>query len=186
MKKTNLVISLLGLALLISGYQQVNAQVKAGARIGLNYEDINVLNIKENNGFHVGTYVKLNLLGIVALEPGLQYSHTSFYPNPALSSPKVNLNYLQIPIIVRLGVLPFVNIFAGPQTSLLVSKKSKGEGWDLEGIPGQEVGVITGVGVKLPLGFNVQASYDFGLSAISHNGQEIKNSVFKLSLGKDL
>lgn len=185
MKKIGLIVSLLGLALLISGYHQANAQVKAGARIGLNYEDINLLNIKENKGFHVGTYVKFNLLGIVALEPGLQYSHTSFYPNPALSSPKVNLNYLQIPIIVRLSVLPFVNIFAGPQTSLLVSKKSKGEGWELDGVPGQEMGAITGIGMKLPLGFNVQASYDFGLSSISHNGHEIKNRVFKLSLGKD-
>lgn len=185
MKKRNSIVTMLGLILMISAYHQTNAQVKAGARFGLNYEDVNLLNIRENNGFHVGTYINLNLLGIAALEPGLQYSHTSFYPNPDISSPKINLNYLQIPVIVRLSILPFVNVFAGPQTSLLVSKKLKGEEGNLKGVPGQEVGAVAGIGIKLPVGFNLQASYDFGLSNLSYNGHEIKNRVFKFSLGKD-
>ena len=171
--------------LMILAYHQATAQVKAGARFGLNYEDVNLLNIRENHGFHVGTYIKLHLLGIATLEPGLQYSHTSFYPNTGVSSTKISLNYLQAPIIVRLSILPFMNIFAGPQPSLLVSKKLKGEGWELEGAAGQEVGAVAGIGLKWPVGFNLQASYDFGLSDMSHNGREIKNRVFKFSLGKD-
>ena len=50
-----------------------------------------------------------------------------------------------------------------------------GQGPELRGEGG-----VAGIGFKLPLGFNVQASYDFGLSELEYEGREIKNKIFKI------
>jgi hypothetical protein len=51
------------------GSQQVKAQIKSGIRAGLNYPDLSVLNPQNNNGFHVGSYLKISLAGIISIEP---------------------------------------------------------------------------------------------------------------------
>lgn len=185
-KKTKL-FSLLLMILLISGVQQIQAQVKSGIRLGLNYPQLSELTPQDNNGFHMGTYIRFSLAGIMALEPGFQYSHRKFPVKSNLTSSTVKLKYLEIPVIFRLSVLPFVNVFGGPQASVLVGKKIKGEGDinNLHGLTSHQIGGVAGIGIKLPLGFNIQGSYDFGLPDLSYQGQTINNRIVKLSLGKD-
>jgi hypothetical protein len=175
------------LILIFAGNQQVQAQVKAGVRAGLNYPNMSVLNPEDHNGFHIGTYLKISLAGIVALEPGIQYAHREFTSQWNNNTYEVNLNYLEVPMLFRLSVFPFVNIFGGPQASVLLKKKWNGEGYmdSMGTLPSYEMGGVAGIGIKLPLGFNVQGSYDFGLTPLDYNNQEIKNRIFKLSLGKN-
>lgn len=187
MSKKAKLFSLLLMILMISGVQHINAQVKSGIRLGLNYPNLTVLTPQDNNGYHIGSYIRFSLAGIVALEPGFQYSQRKFPIQSSLSSTTVKLKYLEIPVIFRLSLLPFLNVFGGPQASVLVGKKLRGEG-DLEnlhGLSSHQLGGVAGIGIKLPLGFNVQGSYDFGLPDLSYQGQTINNRIFKISLGKD-
>lgn len=183
--ENRLKFSLLVIAILLS--PQLQAQVKAGLRAGMNYADITNLHPNQSSGFHVGTYLKFSLAGMIELEPGMQYSQRKFNVHPDTPSSHLNLNYVDVPILLRVGVLPFIHIFAGPQASVLLGKRYKGGGqYDLVGsYPKQELGALAGIGVSLPLGINLQGSYDFGLSNPIHNGHQIKNRIFKLSLGKD-
>ncbi|MEX2591349.1 MAG: porin family protein [Anditalea sp.] len=185
MSRIRLVLTMMLFIFFLAGFQEIKAQVKAGVRAGLNYPNISVLNLEDNNGFHVGTYLKISLAGIVALEPGIQYSHREFVSKAGSPSYKVDLNYLEMPLIFRLSIFPFVNIFGGPQPAVLVGKKVSGEGYfdSMGNLPHYEMGGVAGIGIKLPLGFNIQGSYDFGLSHLED--QAIKNRIFKLSLGKD-
>ena len=173
------------LALILSC--QVQAQVKAGLRAGVNYADLGQLNPKEGIGFHAGTYLRFSLAGLIELEPGIQFSQRKFNVHPDFPSSRLQLSYVDVPILVRVGVLPFIDIFAGPQASVLVGRRYKGGGqFDrTTEFQEQELGALVGLGINLPLGINVQGSYDFGLSNPVHNGHETKNRVFKLSLGKD-
>lgn len=166
---------------------QAQAQVKGGLRAGVNYADLGELHPQEGMGFHVGTYLKFSLAGLIELEPGIQYSQRKFNVHPDFPSSRLHLNYVDVPLLVRVGILPFVDIFAGPQASVILGKRYKGDGqFDrMEDFPKQELGAMAGIGINLPLGFNIQGSYDFGLSNPVHNGHEIKNRVFKISLGKD-
>ncbi|HLT06586.1 MAG TPA: porin family protein [Cyclobacteriaceae bacterium] len=166
---------------------QAEAQVKAGLRAGVNYADLGELNPKAGIGFHAGTYLRFSLAGILELEPGIQYAQRRFGVHPDFPSSRLHLNYIDVPVVARIGLMPFVDLFAGPQASVLVSKRYKGEGqFDrLNDFPQQELGALIGIGVSIPLGINLQASYDFGLTNPVHNGHEIKNRVFKISLGKD-
>lgn len=163
------------------------AQIKAGFRAGINYADLTQLQPKYGNGFHGGTYLNFSLAGVLELEPGIQYSYRKFNFHPGFPGNTLHLNYIDVPVVVRMGLLPFVDIFAGPQASLLVDKKYKGGGqFDrTTEFHDQELGALVGVGINLPLGINVQGSYDFGLSNPVHNGYEIKNRIFKVSIGKD-
>jgi len=172
---------------LLASIPQANAQIKSGIRIGLNYADLTDLQPKSNNGFHAGAYLRISLAGIMALEPGLQYSQRKFNAHPGFPSRQVRLNYIDVPVIFRFGFLPFANIFGGPQASVLLGQKYTGNGrFDaIKSLPKQELGGVAGIGVKLPFGINVQGSYDFGLTHLEHNGHRVKNKVFKISLGKD-
>jgi hypothetical protein len=187
-KKAKL-FSLLLMILMVSGVQQINAQIKSGIRLGLNYPNLTELTPQDNNGFHMGSYIRFSLAGIVALEPGFQYSQRKFPVKSNLSSSTstVKLKYLDIPVIFRLSLLPFVNVFGGPQASVLVGKKLKGEGdiENLHGLTSHQIGGVAGIGIKLPLGINIQGSYDFGLPDLSFQGQTINNRIIKVSLGKD-
>ena len=166
---------------------QAEAQVKAGLRVGVNYAELTQLLPQHGNGFHAGTYLKFSLAGVLELEPGIQYSYRKFNVHPGYPGNSLHLNYIDVPILARMAVLPFVDVFAGPQASLLVGRKYKGGGqFDrTTEFHEQELGGLVGIGVNLPLGINVQGSYDFGLSNPVHNGYEIKNRIFKISLGKD-
>lgn len=177
----------LSFLLLLVGMQHATAQIKPGFRLGLNYAETKNFNIVEHNGFHVGTYLNISLAGIAALEPGAQFSQRKLPFVANGTSSQVTLGYFDFPLIFRLSVLPFVNVFGGPQASVLVGEKYKGPGsFDFrKSLPNEEMGGIAGVAVKLPLGLNVQASYDFGLSELEYNGISRKNRIFKISLGKD-
>ena len=185
MSKIRLYLSIMPLIVFLAGFNQVNAQVKSGVRAGLNYPGLS-FNPQHNNGYHLGAYVKVSLAGIVAVEPGMQYAHKQFTSDQHASPYKMNLNFLEVPVLFRLSVFPFINVFGGPQASVLLGKRSSGDMdyalWDL---PRHEVGGVAGIGVKLPLGFNIQGSYDFGLADLEYQGQQIKNRTFKLSLGKN-
>src|SRR5690606_39990943 len=76
-------------------FQHANAQVKAGVRMGLNYTDLTELRPQDNSGFHLGTYLKLSLAGIVAVEPGAQYSKRKFTDRKStrLNSSHVKISY---------------------------------------------------------------------------------------------
>src|SRR5690606_24316690 len=92
------------LIFIILGFQQANAQIESGIRVGLNYPDLSILNPKNNNGFHVGSYLKISLAGIIAVEPGIQYSQRSFSINPDANGSSVNLKYLDVPLIFRMSL----------------------------------------------------------------------------------
>jgi len=174
-------------AVTVGAQSLAQAQVKAALRAGINYADFSQLNPSEAAGFHAGTYLKVSLAGLIELEPGIQYSQRKFNVQPDLPDNRLALHYIDVPLLLRVGLLPFVDVFAGPQASVLVGRRYKGDGrFDQTAeFHEQELGALVGLGLNLPLGINVQGSYDFGLSNPVHNGHEIKNRVFKLSIGKD-
>ncbi|MBB6328572.1 hypothetical protein FHS59_004228 [Algoriphagus iocasae] len=166
------------------------AQAQFGLRAGLNSSNFSDTNFDAKLGFHAGGYYKLDL-GIIDIEPGVQYSQKGYEGTDTMNGDDINerLNYIDVPVLVRFNFLPVVNVFAGPQGSILVSRK-----YDLGGttststevIKGYDIGGVVGVGVNLPLGLNVQASYDFGLSSLNYFNTDVKNRVLKISLGVEL
>lgn len=166
----------------------VTAQAQFGVRAGYSSANFSNSDFSSIGAFHIGGYYLVKTSAdLVSVEPGIQYSGKG-YSTVALDGDEVTekLGYVDIPVLIRLNLMPALNVFAGPQASLLVSRNyTKGNisNSSLEPVAGYELGALVGVGVKVAAGLNLQASYDLGLSSLNYFNTDVSNRVLKLSIG---
>jgi hypothetical protein len=62
--------------------------------------------------------------GFISLEPGVQYSIKGYEGNVKSTGVVISekLNYVDILVLIRLNIYPFLNVFAGPQASFVLSR----------------------------------------------------------------
>ncbi len=166
------------------------AQAQFGVRAGLNSANFNDDGRNAISGFNVQTYYLIDA-GAISIEPGVQFSQKGYRDNDGVSGDliKERLNYIDIPVLLRLTFIPGVNVFAGPQASALISRKFERPGetqTSTEPVRGYDLGGVVGVGFRLPTGINGQISYDIGFTNLNYFNQDLKNRVLKLSLGIDI
>lgn len=167
------------------------AQAQFGVRAGLSSANFSDFDSDPILGFHAGAYYKKDL-GFISIEPGIQYSQKGYERMGTTGTPAVKndrLSYLDIPVLVRFNFLPILNIFAGPQGSVLVARKlgfaDGSTDTSTEPIKAYDLGGVIGVGANLPLGLNAQLSYDIGFQSLNYYNQDVKNNVLKISIGYD-
>lgn len=162
-----------------------SSQAQFGVRAGFNSPSFSPGNSESNPGVHLGAYYTIGT-EFISVEPGLQFSQKGFKDNSSGDLITERLNYIDIPVLVRLNLLPSVNVFAGPQASALISRKRESLGetqTSTDPVRGYDIGGVLGAQVKLPLGLNAQASYDFGLTSLNYYNLDVKNQVFKIGIG---
>jgi hypothetical protein len=100
------------------------------------------------------------------------------------------LNYVDVPLILRLKFGDGFNVFGGPQVSFLTNSKFEGDfggstvSIDTNNIKDTDAGLVFGLGYNLPKGINIQGSYDYGLTPIfKDSNADVYNRGFKVSLG---
>lgn len=171
------------------GMVSTAVQAQFGLRAGLSSANFSDTNFNSNLGFHGGLYYRIDG-SFLSIEPGIQYAQKGYETDAAGMGREITetMNYIDVPVLVRLNFIPAINVFAGPQASVLVSRKRE-EGGDTqtttEPIKGYDIGAVVGIGVNLPAGFNIQGSYDLGLSSLNYYNVDVKNRIFKVSLGYD-
>jgi len=171
-----------------------NAQSGFGIRGGANFFNFGGSDVSENDytnrvGFHAGIYATILPEGPVSVEPGVFYSVKGSQNDDGLDSRAV-LDYVDVPVLVRFRIGEGFNLFAGPQISFLTNSKFEGEfggstlSFDTDEIKSTDAGLVFGLGYNLPQGFNVQGSYDYGLTPIfKDSDSDVFNRGFKVSLG---
>ena len=120
MKKT--IISLLLLLVVKASI----AQISYGVKGGLNFSNIysTKLNTDFKQGYHVGAYAKFNLI-ILAVQPELLFSQRGYKESNVKD---VTLNYIDIPVMLKLKIFPMITLDAGPQFSYLINESIEGIG----------------------------------------------------------
>jgi hypothetical protein len=194
MKKVLLILTLgLGFAQL-SQAQSSEYLGGFGVRGGVSLFNFGGSDVSENDytnrvGFHVGGYTMLFMTDRLALEPSIYYS-VKGTQNDDFADSRAILNYVDVPVLLRMYPTEGINIFAGPQISFLAKSKFEGDffgntvSYDSDAIKETDFGLVLGVGYNLPKGFNVQASYDYGFTPIFKNSDaNVFNRGFKLSAG---
>ena len=176
------------------GITFASAQSSVGFRGGVNMFNFGGNDVSENPytnrvGFHAGIYADLMSGSSVSIEPGIFYSVKGTQNDDAINSRSI-LNYIDVPILLRLRVGEGFNFFAGPQFSFLTDSKFEGDfgsstvTFDTESIKDNDSAIVFGLGYNLPKGFNIQGSYDYGLTPIFKNSDsDVYNRGFKVSLG---
>lgn len=163
------------------------AQAQFGVRAGFSSANFSNTNFSARSGLHLGAYYTFGG-DFISVEPGIQYAQKGYKTTEVGTGDAVqeSLGYIDIPVLVRINLLPSVNVFAGPQASLLASSNYKNGDQtsdSSEATKGYEIAGVLGAQVKLPMGFNVQASYDIGFTSLNYFNTDVKNQVFKLSVG---
>lgn len=191
MTKLKTIVLLVALLTAASGnlFGQGAPKPIVGAKGGLNLANIGGSETDNKVKFapHVGVYSEVFFDYFLMLQAEILLSFQGHAPADDFSG-KLNLTYLNIPVMARYNLGYNLNVHAGVQFGFLLSAKSVFE--DLEydvkdQLKGLELALPIGVGYDLmDRKINVTARYNIGLTNISDvSGQTRHNNVFQVSVG---
>lgn len=151
--------------------------IKAGLGLANLYgDDVEDTDIKL--GFNGGAFVTYHFIPQFAIQPEIMFTMkgTKFSEDEADEDTKINLTYLEIPVLFKFtpqmegNIKP--NIFAGPALGILLSAKVKNDDYDIDydikdGLKSIDFGLQFGAGVDFALEkmkITFDARYSLGLT----------------------
>lgn len=170
------------------------AQYSAGdftiqPKVGLNVSSLTEDDAEFKAGFVGGVELEYHVSPVVGISGGLLYSMQGAKVKD-LDDAKINMDYVNIPILANFYVAPGFALKAGIQPAFNVSNKVKYQGitidYDKYASDGAEVKTFD---FSIPIGasyeyqnFVLDARYNIGVSKVAE-GDAGRNSVFQLTLG---
>jgi hypothetical protein len=127
-------------------------------------------------GFNAGVYATLPISNFVAIQPEVLFttrgSELEYDTELGSGNTKFKLNYIEVPLLVRVNITKNFNLQAGGYASYLVSSKVTGDGAidfeeeiDTDDLNKFDAGIVAGVGVDFsPISIGVR--YNYGLTTI--------------------
>ena len=152
--------------------QHVNVGIKAGLNV-YNINNDNNVEYDSKTGFHLGLIGHVHLAKQVAFQPEIVYSAQGARYKTAGIESKLNLGYINVPLMIQYMFDNGFRLEAGPQVGFLVNAKTKtgNNSVDIKNnFKSTDVALGLGIGyVHPPTGFGVDARYNLGLSNINEN-----------------
>ncbi len=150
-----------------------------GIKAGANFASItDASGLSNRTGFLVGIFGGVEFSDKVGIQVDLLYSQQG----AEFDSEKIDLSYINIPIVIKYFVVGGLNIQAGPQFGFIVDDNIKEVFGDIVEAETFDLTGVVGLGYDFLMRFKVVARYNFGLTDIFTN-EDGKNSVVSLSLG---
>lgn len=188
MKLTIRMITAIALLAGLTAMQSAQAQMLSyGIKGGLNIANVGGSDAPESEartGFHVGGFLGLSVLGIVAVEGGGYYSQKGYAAGSG-DGAEVVFNYIDIPLVLKFSPLPLINFYFGPQASLFLDGSIKDTEFEFEAdnFTSPDFALVMGAGLNIPGGLRVSAGYDMGLTPLNVDEKKIYNRVLKITVG---
>lgn len=170
------------------------AQYSAGdvtlqPKVGLNVSSLTEDDAEFKAGFVGGAELEYHVSPTVGISGGLLYSMQGLKIKDT-DDAKINMNYVNIPILANIYVAPGLAFKAGIQPAFNVSNEVKIQGvtidYDKYAVDGAEIKTFD---FSIPVGVSYEyqnivldARYNIGVSKIA-DGDAGRNSVFQLTLG---
>lgn len=182
-----------------------------GVKGGVNFSNLYTENVEDNNvltSFNVGVFTTLPLSEFIAIQPELLYSGKGaelVYNNAFTEgSAKFRLNYIEIPILLKINLTENLNIHAGPYFAYLIDAQVKNksesgsfdfeESYDNDDFNKFDMGLSGGIGFDFD-SFGIGARYNYGLTNVgkertilgqSYTIPDAKNSNISLYISLQL
>ena len=179
----NFTLLVFALLLSTSSFSQgVDLGIKGGATFA------NLTGVTDGSskiGFVGGAFVTIKFSDKIAIQGDLLYSQQGV----ELDVDKINLDYINFPLVLKYYIIKRINIQAGPQFGTVINDSLGGFLGSNIDFNSFDVTGVVGIGVDLPLNFRITGRYGFGLSDISFSDNDFsidtnsKNSVFSLTAG---
>lgn len=159
--------------------QEEKVTTEFGVKGGFNMSNLYQSEADDNNviyGFNAGLYATLPISDFIAIQPEILYTTKGAeldYNNAfAEGNAKFKLNYIEVPLLVRVNITKNFNVHAGGYASYLVSSKVTGDGdinfdeaIDTDDLNKFDAGLSAGVGVDFnPI--SVGLRYNYGLTTV--------------------
>ena len=149
--------------------------VDLGIKVGANFATLTELpNVDTRTGLNFGAFFTIKFNDKIAIQGDVLYSQQG----AEFDLDKVDLDYVNVPIVFKYYLVKKLNLHIGPQFGFLVSDFDTSEFED--SYESTDVSGVVGLGLDLPLGFRVDGRYNFGLTEFL---PDVKNNVFSLSVG---
>jgi hypothetical protein len=175
--------------ILIAGFanaQHFNLGIKGGLNL-YNIQNDNNVKYDMKTGFHLGLLGHIHIDRSIAVQPELVYSSQGAKYTVSGTEYKLNLGYINLPVMLQYMFNNGFRLEAGPQVGFLISAKSEANNASIDvkdNLKTIDFGVGLGAGYIKPstgLGFGVR--YNAGLSNINENTTvKSTNSGFQLSV----
>lgn len=197
-KKILTTLCLLGFISLSSAQESSTTGARFGVKGGVNFTNLYVDNVDDTNmltSFNAGFFVELPITQGIAIVPELNFSRKgSEVQNTILTETyksKFKLSYLEMPVLLKLNLVPNFNLHAGPYVAYLLNAKTdvvdengdrvESFEYDTDNFNKLDFGLSAGLGFDFN-NFGIGARYNYGLSEIDkdNNANGAKNSAFNL------
>lgn len=202
MKKT--IFTLMAFTAFSSVIYAQTPDVKIGVKAGVNFANLTDGDMK--TGFHVGGLAEIFINEKFSVQPEVLYSTQGSKQSSTTSIPglmtttykaKLNLDYINVPIMAKYYVAEGFNVQAGPQIGFLMKAEMDvdADATGLGGISASgdikdqmnsiDFGLNFGLGYELPMGVFAEARYNLGLTKLPKEKElgDYKNSVIQVSVG---
>jgi len=166
--------------------QRTNFGVKAGvnlASVDIDDDDNNEDDFESRTGFHAGVLAHIHVNSKVAIQPELVYSLQGGERN---DDNRLNLGYLNLPVLVQFMISDGFRLQTGPQVGFLLGAERKLG--DVEIDVSDDYNTVDwawsfGASYIFASGFGLDARYNLGLCDIHEdNDLKAKNRVFQAGL----
>lgn len=169
-----------------------------GVKAGSNLSSISGSDTKSKVGFYAGAFVNVPISDALSLQPEIVYSQQGTKAKGdyematyTIKNMQQNLDYINVPVMVRYNATPEFYLEAGPEFGLLVNAQAKGD------INGQtykvnnkdslrtfNFGAGIGLGYKFTPNIGINARYVAGLTEIAkiNLGDSSKNTNLQLGM----
>jgi hypothetical protein len=151
--------------------QEINIGIKGGLNAyTIGGDDTN--DIETKLGFNLGLLGHIHLSGQFGLQPEIVYSTQGAKSNDG-GDLKLNLDYINVPVLFQYMYDNGFRIQAGPQLGFLTSAKAKGDGVSVDvkdAFKTIDFALSVGASYVDPAsGFGVDARYNYGISNINED-----------------
>jgi opacity protein-like surface antigen len=173
--------------------QTWSEKFQLGIKGGLNFSTVEGDNYDSPDGrtsFYVGLLAEAPITERFSLQPEVFYSRQGFDVAGPSNDPDIQfqLDYIQVPLLLKIYLLDGLNIQAGPQFGFKVNEEldfspaSSEDGFDNDSLKDFDFQVTGGLEYKLLEAFFVQARYTYGFSEVLEN-MDAHNGVFSAGVG---
>jgi hypothetical protein len=175
----------------------VNAQIQFGVKAGLNLANVSISGDNSGNSyamkpdFHVGALVSIPAFSSFTVQPEVVFSGQGSKVtdnDPSDPSGTYNLQYLNVPVLLKYNASCGFFGETGPQFGILLSANAKqgGNSVDIKSsLKSSDFAWVFGVGYVLPVNVGFDVRYNLGLQNLASdasNGGSIKNGVFQIGV----
>lgn len=171
------------LLIILFATMNVSAQgLDFGVKAGVNFSSIrDASGLDNRTGFVAGFFLGGKFNDKIGAQADLLYSQQG----AEFALGDFNLDYLNIPIVLKYYLTDNFNLQVGPQFGVVINDEAQtvvGETINDISTNNFDLSAVLGLGVDIPFGLRLEGRYNFGLNDVSKDADG-KNSVVTLSVG---